>query len=269
MALTSGTVELEGGPVSYVRGGAGPVLALLHGGGGLQLGPFHERLAERHDVIAFQLPGFGGTPRHPSVGDTRDLASVVARALSALGIEHYSVLGESFGGKVATWLAIDDGARIDAAVLESPATFRTEPLSSIPPEEIPGRMFAHPELLGALLAGPPPGDAPGGPGPYGADDQRLWLDELMGDDGGDDVVPHLASIVTPVLVAFGTADGMVSPETGRIYRAHVPVCHYALIYDAGHLLHVERPDAFLELVEDFLDRKSGFVVDAASGVLLP
>ncbi len=273
MELAQETVDLAGGPVTIERGGTGPTLVMLHGGGGLRVSPLHLDLADRFEVIAFQLPGFGGTVRHDDVADTRDMARVVSQSLRQLGVERYSVLGESFGGKVATWLAIDDGEHIDAVVLESPATFRSEPLGSIPPEEIPGRMFAHPERLAGLFP-PPGGDGPGGPptddaGPYGPDDQRLWLDELMGHSGGDDVLPHLGSIQPPVLALFGTEDGMVDPETGRIYRREVPNCHYALLYDAGHLLHLERPEAFLEIVLDFLARKGGFVAEATSGVLYP
>ena len=64
----------------------------------------------------------------------------------------------------------------------------------------------------------------------------------------------------PTLVVFGTADAMIPPEMGRIYREKMPNCNYVLVYDAGHEVGAERPEAFVSLVSDFLERREAFIV---------
>ena len=80
---------------------------------------------------------------------------------------------------------------------------------------------------------------------------------------------ELGRINIPTLVVFGTRDTMVPPETGRIYRHRLPNCHYVLVYDAGHAVGAERPEAFTQLVSDFLERREAFIVSERSSRLYP
>jgi pimeloyl-ACP methyl ester carboxylesterase len=85
--------------------------------------------------------------------------------------------------------------------------------------------------------------------------------------------PELETAMTglqaPVLVVFGTTDGQVPPEMGRVYRRLLPNCQLLFVYDAGHAVAADRPEAFTEAVSDFLERHEQYVVSRRSSVLFP
>ncbi len=59
---------------------------------------------------------------------------------------------------------------------------------------------------------------------------------------------------------FGTLDRVIPPDMGRCYKALMPNCHLVLVYDAGHAISTERPEAFAEVTIDFLERHEAFVI---------
>lgn len=95
--------------LAYTRSGSGEPLVLLHGLGLSRQAwnPVIPLLAERFDVIAIDLPGFGDSA--PLTADAEPhpaaLAAVVAMTLSSLDIETPHVAGNSLGGWVALELA--------------------------------------------------------------------------------------------------------------------------------------------------------------------
>jgi pimeloyl-ACP methyl ester carboxylesterase len=95
--------------LAYTRRGAGAPLVLLHGLGSARQAwdPVIDRLAEQFDVIAVDVPGFGGSePLPPSIEPTPAvLAARVAAFLDELGVCAPRVAGNSLGGWVALELA--------------------------------------------------------------------------------------------------------------------------------------------------------------------
>ena len=79
----------------------------------------------------------------------------------------------------------------------------------------------------------------------------------------------LEEIKAPTLVLFGTRDEVIAPETGRIYARRIPCCFYTLVYDAGHDISTDRPQALLSVACDFLDNREKFVVPAGSSAISP
>jgi pimeloyl-ACP methyl ester carboxylesterase len=80
---------------------------------------------------------------------------------------------------------------------------------------------------------------------------------------------RLADLATPTLVLFGTADPVTPPEAGRIYKALMPNCHLVFVYAAGHAIGADRPEAFAEVVADFLERHEAFVISRTATVIHP
>src|ERR1700742_540004 len=102
-------VDADGFAIRYLEGGlpagsAAPLIC-IHGAGGLRLSPMHELLARTHRVIAFEMPGFGSSPANEGSRDMAELAGSLCKALAALGVTSYNLMGTSFGGKVATHMA--------------------------------------------------------------------------------------------------------------------------------------------------------------------
>ena len=58
-------------------------------------------------------------------------------------------------------------------------------------------------------------------------------------------------------------------RVGRRYREALPNGHLVYVYDATHTIGADRPEAFTELVSDFLARREQFVVSRASSLRYP
>jgi len=256
-----GYVEADGFRVRYMEAGQGAPLVHLHGAGGLRLTPAHDLLARRFHVVAFEMPGFGLSPENTKTRSMPELASTMARAAQALGLDTFNLMGTSFGGKTALWLAVQAPERVTALVLEAPAAIRPEGTEapSGTPEEMARRLYAHPERLPALPAVDPA---------VRAKTQAL-VQRLRGPGRDSELEEKLRTLPTPTLVLFGTLDGVIPPAMGRIYKDLILGSHLVFVYDAGHAIGAERPEAFVEVVGDFLERHEAFVISRAETVIHP
>lgn len=113
--------------LAHERRGSGEPLVLIHGTGSQWQvwEPVLDRLAERRDVVAVDLPGFGASPPlpgEPAVSPER-YAETVAALLDHLGLETAHVAGNSLGGAVALELGRLGRARSVTAL--SPIGFWT------------------------------------------------------------------------------------------------------------------------------------------------
>jgi pimeloyl-ACP methyl ester carboxylesterase len=255
-----GYVEADGFRIRYRQAGMGEPLVILHGAGGMRVSRSHELLAENRRVIVFEIPGFGDSPANERSSSLRDLALTMAKAASGLGIDRFHLMGNSFGGKLATWLAVEHPERILSLVLAAPATIRPEqPQQAVSPEERMGMMYAHPERQPAM--------AP--LSPEIAAKQETLVRRLMGPPREEELESRLTELDVAVLVLFGTRDRVIPPEMGRVYREKLPNCHFVLLYDAAHALDVDRPEAFASVVADFLVRRESFIVNQQSALIHP
>jgi pimeloyl-ACP methyl ester carboxylesterase len=265
-AFREGHVEADGFRIRYREAGAGPPLVHLHGASGLHLTAAHDLLSRRYRVIAFEMPGFGDSPENTRTEGAREMAPTMAAAIAALGLGPVNLLGTSIGAKVALWLALQSPDRVLALVLEGPSGIRPEGTapgagSGVPPsrDELVPRLHAHPERLGAVAL------------PDAGTWAKTWplVRRLRGPDRDADFESRLPALAAPALVLFGTRDGIVPPEMGRRYKELLPNAHLVYVYDAAHAIAADRPAAFAEVVEDFLERHEAFVISRADTVIFP
>ncbi len=256
-------VEADGFRIRYMEAGPsrGPALVHLHGAGGLRLSPGHDLLARRSRVIAFEMPGFGASAENTRSRSMSELAATMGRAIAALGLDAVNLWGTSFGGKVALFVAAQQPERVSALVLEAPAAIRPEGVQppAGTPEEIARRLYAHPERV-------PP--APPVDPEIRAKVARL-TGRLRGPDRDPEIERLLPALAVPTLVLFGTMDRVIPPDMGHFYKAAMPNCHLVFVYDAGHAIATDRPEAFDEVVADFLERHEAFVISRAETVIHP
>ena len=247
--------------IRFMEAGRGPPLVHLHGAGGMRLTRGHDLLSRHYRVIAFEMPGFGKSPENTRTAIMGELAATMAAAVTALDIDTFNLMGTSFGGKVALWLAVQQQERVQALVLEAPAAIRpagTEPPSGSP-EEMARRLYAHPERLGPLPAVDPAVQA----------QTRALVGRLRGPDRDAELEARMRGLTTPTLVLFGTLDSVIPPDMGRFYKTLIPNCHLVFVYDAGHGISTERPEAFAEVTADFLERREAFVINRTETVIHP
>src|SRR5262249_62182042 len=120
--LNDRVVPLRAGRTQTVyKGGDGPPLVFLHGGGGLVLeDPLLVELERSHTVSAPVAPGFADLADLDELRDVHDLAMHYDDLVEALGLDGVPVVGHSFGGMVAAELAAHYPRRISKLVLIAP-----------------------------------------------------------------------------------------------------------------------------------------------------
>jgi pimeloyl-ACP methyl ester carboxylesterase len=259
-AFREGHLEADGFRIRYAEAGEGSALVHLHGAGGMRLNAGHDLLARHYRVIAFEMPGFGASPENTRTESMAEYATTMARACDALALDRFNLWGTSFGGKAALWLAVHHPERLQALVLEAPAAIR--PAGARPPAGSPEQMaralYGHPERMPPLPAADPAVAAK----------QQALTGRLRGPDRDPELEAAMRRLSITTLVLFGTLDRVIPPEMGRHYKELMPGnCHLALVYDAGHAIAAERPEAFAEIVGDFLDRGAAFLISRTDTLL--
>ncbi|MGY1770201.1 alpha/beta fold hydrolase [Blastococcus sp. SYSU D00813] len=263
-------------------GDAGPRVVFVHGlfGQGRNWTTIAKGLSDRHRVTLLDLPNHGHSPWTERV-DYLDMAGLVAAELEAYG-EPVTLVGHSMGGKVAMQLALRRPELlralvvVDIAPVEYPVSGgRTDdPDEEASPfaafiaamqavdldrlgtrdeadaalrEAVPSRMVRS-FLLQSLVRD--------GVGPDGGWRWRLNLD-LLGRDleelRGFPDPPPSATYDGPVLWVAGANSHYVLPQDRARMDELFPRTRLVRIKDAGHWVHSEQPDVFLETLRRFLD----------------
>ena len=78
----------------------------------------------------------------------------------------------------------------------------------------------------------------------------------------------LPALATPTLILLGTRDDQ-PPAMGHVCKALIPGSHLVYVYDAAHAISVDRPEAFAEVVADFVERHDAFVISRARTIIHP
>ncbi len=243
---------MPSGPLRVRSGGSGRPLVHLHSAAGPRMSPVVEALAHHHTLHAPFAPGFEGMPRHAGVKTIPQLADLVAEYIRRHCGGNCDVVGESFGGWIALWLAAKHPELVGQLVLEAPAGLRPEDAGGLPedPDTRFKALHAHPERAPketrseqTLLA------------------NRKAVAEYTGGKAFDDeLAKPLGSIRARTLVLMGTLDKIIPAQSGQLLKASLPHAHLTYIWDAAHALEFEQPKRVSAIVLDFLDRGESFLV---------
>lgn len=261
-------IDAAGWRVRYVRSGTGRPLVLLHGFAS-SIFTWSETLpalAARHDVVALDFPGFGGTQTRPTL-TADDLARVVPAVADGLGLGAYDLVGHSLGGAVAAVTAAEQPARVRRLVLVDAAGFNLAPsdrpavvraIALVPPAVFELLPLARPattlglrqvfhdgrlvtvERVNEYLA---PMRRPG---------TAAALRSLMGSRAGLDVPAQLARIRQPTLVIWGRDDGWIDVSHAARFLAAIPGSRVEILDACGHMPQEERPADFARITLAFL-----------------
>ena len=253
------TVEAAGFTVRYLDAGDGPAVLYLPGAGGPIMTFALDALAERFRVIVVELPGWGAQPN--DVADFDGLAAQVAEIATALRLDRFHLMGTSFGGACALHFIAAFTDRVESVVLEAPAKFREASVhpSTLSPEAFVTAFRSHPERL--------PHMAPPDP----AFMARVWptVERLMGDGSDDGLLARLTELPTRTLILFGRDDGIINPINGRVVRRALRNSSLQYVYEAAHDIQCDRPEAFADVVGDFLERGMKFLINDQDGLINP
>lgn len=255
------TVEL-----SFSEMGEGTPLLVLHGlfGSGRNWQTIARRLAAHRRVLALDLRNHGNSPWLAGMSYD-ELADDVRRFMNDHGIEKADVIGHSMGGKTAMILALSYPSRIGRLVVVDIAPVSYPPalgsfidaMRAVDLDRIDRRAEVDAALADQV---PDPGIRAFLLQNLVAQDGRLrWrlnLAELA--DGMDDIagfpaIPSGRAFQGPTLFVGGARSDYIRTSAHGTIRSLFPQATFATIPDAGHWVHAEQPERFIETVVPFLE----------------
>ena len=231
--------------------GSGRPLVYLHPAGGVRWTSFLEKLAETRTVHMPTFPGFDGTAVDEQVKNRQALGRRVGDYIENEIGEAADVMGCSFGGAVALWLAIDRPQCVDHLVLECPGGLQSvDPALRANPHAFYKALFAHPENV-SYERKPEEIEA----------QNRSMLAHYGALDGKDpQLADALGRIRATTLILHGTEDRLISADTMRILKRRLARAFLIYVWDAAHNIEVDQPARLAGVVESFLERSDAFVV---------
>jgi pimeloyl-ACP methyl ester carboxylesterase len=266
-------------------GPAGSGVLLLHGGGAHAhwFDAVAAALAAGRHVVALDQRGHGesGWARPPAYA-TRDFVGDIVGVLDRLGWDTAVVVGHSMGGHNAIACAAWHPERVRALVIvDSRPAIPAERLAQMRERgERPPRR--HPTLESAVSAFrllPPETTADPALLAHLARESVAWRDgafSLRFDPScyaarvPIDGWPLLPGITAPTLVVRGEWSPILPPPMAERLRAALPAARLVEIREAYHHLVLDRPEAFVRELREFLDRlDAGEVGAGAAGARRP
>lgn len=275
-----GHLGFAGQSVFFRRGGQGPPLLLIHGfpTSSWDWARVWPALTQSHDVIAFDLLGFGLSDK-PRQGDYRitrqaDLAEAV---LAHCGITRCAILAHDYGDTVAQELLArhnEGGTRLVIARLVLlngglfPETHRPVPLQTLlsgPLGPLVARLSSYRRFAGNLRRICRR--------PLAEDELREHWRLLVRDDGLHILhrligymrerrehrarwVGALQHASVPIRVVDGLDDPISGAHMVARYRELVPEADIVGLPGVGHYPQIEAPDEVLAAIGGFLDGRS-------------
>jgi 2-succinyl-6-hydroxy-2,4-cyclohexadiene-1-carboxylate synthase len=261
--------------------GQGPPLVALHGftGSAATWKPLAHALNREHTMVRIDLLGHGGSsrpadPRRYSMEHTMaDLVGV----LDTLGLATACWLGYSMGGRIALGVALAAPERCDSLVLESASAGirdATERANRAAGDE---RLAQWAEDAGIKAfvdyweslplftsqAKLPQETRAALRTQRLANDPTGLANSLRGIGAGAQPAYHdrLANLRMPALLIAGEEDAAYA-ETAKALAAAAPDGRAVIEAEAGHAVHLERPEAFQHTVLGFLRTHHGASVTA-------
>ena len=249
--------------LAFERSGTGDPVVPLHGLGANR-SVWRETvpaLSKTRDVIAVDLLGFGESPRPDGPLGVAAMSDAVIGLLDRLDLGSVDLVGNSLGGWLAMFLALEHPDRVRKLVAVGPAF-----------------LFGLPEALSAeALAA--------GAGPKDMESMRAYLKRVRrdGDTLTEDAVrEHLESrlaardeasiravatsikerenlltgrlqqLQAPSLVIHGRHDGVVPFAQSERVASEIDGAILTVLKDSAHWPQLEEPRAFARVVEGFL-----------------
>jgi pimeloyl-ACP methyl ester carboxylesterase len=262
-------LSVNGIRLAYQRSGQGePVLLIMGSGAAGHVWTLHQTPAINqagYETIVFDNRGIGGSDAPPGKYALADLVADTRGLIEALGIGPCRLVGSSMGAMIAQELALESPELVRSAVLlatraRSDRTRRALQASDQALRdsgiELPPAYRAARSVLEMLSPATLNDDAAAG----------AWLEifELSGDqDTADgqawvtttgDRRDALSRITVPCRAIAFTDDVICPPHLVAEVADAIPDCDLVRIDDAGHLGHLERPDAVNAAVVEFLDK---------------
>lgn len=246
--------------------GRGPPVIILHGlfGSGRNWQTVAHRLAGRFRVLTPDLRNHGESP-HAASMSYAEMAADVAALAERLALGPVALVGHSMGGKVAMHFALSRPSQtrrlvvVDIAPVAYSHDFDPliEAMLALPVARLSSRSEADAFLAVRVPSAPLRQfllqnlvrDGAGYRWRLGLPEIAANMPRLLGFDEPEPAAQYDG----PALFLAGEQSGYVQPRGRKEAAARFPHARFQVVPAAGHWVHAEQTDAFLEHVSTFLE----------------
>lgn len=269
----------------------GQVLVMVHGGfGSLQnWDGWVEWLKDDYRLISMDLLGHGLTGAYPENIYTRiSERDAIHALLQKLGVDQYTVAGNSFGGGIALEIALEYPDEVVGLILVDSegipnsedgydvSMFTDDELTT--PDDPAYTQLTWLEKFGSKFIGPAVVRSTLDSMIYNKElltrdfvdyfgrvlrytgnreSQILMFRQglyLISTNGPQDLLPRLTEIQCPTLVMHGEQDTLVPLRVAQAFHGNITDTDLAIISEAGHMPMIEKPQETAQTVRDFFQR---------------
>lgn len=222
---------------NYEVTGEGKPMLVLHGWGGVlsEWRNISDELGGKHKVILVDLPGFGGSQKPGDDWGIYEYADWVEEFMKKTELREPTVLGHSFGGRIA--IILGARRRAERLVLVDAAGMETRNWKS--------RLMAIAAPMFSWLP----------------DEWRRWArSEDYRSSGkmkgiykrvvGEDLRNNLKDIICPALIIWGEKDQVLPFAEARMLHVGIKNSVLRVVWGAGHWPHLEKPKELLQILSE-------------------
>lgn len=203
-------------------------------------------LSDYFNILILDFPGFGRTQKAPGDLDIYGYASFTRTFLKKLDISNYSIMGHSFGGRVALLLA-SEGKEVEKLILvdsgglnerdfwtsiKQKVSVSAKPLLKLVPIKLTQRIK----------------DYIGSDDYRNSGDMRNTLVKIL----NQNLIEKLPKISAPTLVVWGDRDKVLNIKESKVFAEKIPDSKLRIVWGTGHSPFIDKPAKFLEIIKEFL-----------------
>lgn len=238
----------------YVARGKGKLVLILHGWGDTTASwqDMVTALAKNNQVIAMDLPGFGGSEAPKTAWDLSDYAQFIQRFLAKIDkTQADTIIGHSNGGAIAIRGLGRGVLKANRLVLLAAAGIRGEYKGRIKAL----RVFTK---IGKALSSPLPKSikqklrskvySSVGSDMLVAEHLQETFKKIVTDDVREDA----AKLTIPTLLIYGESDEQAPVGYGQAYHQLIAGSTLEILPGTGHFVHLERPKEVTTAIEGFM-----------------
>lgn len=249
--------------IEYAAHGAGPPVICLHGiGGGIASFASQMTALPHHQVIAWNMPGYGASPPPEAGHSFAGLSDALAGLITALGQTGAHLVGQSIGGMIALDHALRRPDQVRSLTLIGTTPSFGGRDDSFKDAFLKARLA--PLEAGKTMAQMATEAAPHLVGPLADDACRRAVAAPMADVPPETWRSILRCLVTfnrradleniavPACLIAGSHDQNAPARTMEKMAAKIPGAAFHLIEGAGHMINQEAPAAVNQILAAFL-----------------
>lgn len=251
------TIDIDGQLVHYDVSGQGAPIILMHGWGcrASTLASVAKVAEQTHKVYNIDFPGFGDSPEPPQVWGVEEYTHLVERFVEILELKNPTLLGHSFGGRVA--ILYGSRNKADRIVLVDAAGLRPKRKLSY---YFKVYSFKFVKKVMKLVYGEQGAAkhiekqrARRGSADYASATPRMRA--ILSKVVNEDLADCLPKISAPTLLIWGDDDTATPLSDAKRMEREIPDAGLVSFQGCGHYSFLDNPNQFAATLNSFLRAK--------------